>query len=458
MSTIRDQLGSKNMSKEVQTFMKKHEARETSRGNNNQRTQRARGNQQSRNDRRMSYFRDGFDHINLWAKGQTQLGRVLSMESSIDINLPGLGKFSSIFALWTYLTTKNRHSFLRTAPDYVLRDWLRSRADSDNIVDYENVRYICAAALVRFINRSEVVRNALIDSGDSPILSYIPHNNVRTTHPQADWWVPVVCLARALLIGQGRVSQLDMEDFKDTDRPDDEIFVIVDESSTSVIGNFRKEKVSDKKPRATKRETVERQEYTEAQIAARREKQKLEQMRHIERLTQELTYPENITTSVMYFSKAEDRNAFIGNVLKYCMEDVSARDFQDAVTVAAMEHGPGSEAAKLEKPFMAYIHQLGDKLYAVSTDVFANPYVESDASDNDRISAKAAEFADTVFPEGDASEVSPGGEDIRIPFGDQGSIGLSLTVVGTANANGVDAVDPITPAPEPASEAVTSTD
>lgn len=48
---------------------------------------------------------DGINHINIYSKGLTELGRWLSNFTYAPIELKGLGNFDSIEALWYYLCT-----------------------------------------------------------------------------------------------------------------------------------------------------------------------------------------------------------------------------------------------------------------------------------------------------------------------------------------------------------------
>lgn len=55
---------------------------------------------------------DGFDHINIYSKSKTFLGRMMSNFSFKNIIIEGL-EFSSIEAYWYWLSTGRQYDFLR---------------------------------------------------------------------------------------------------------------------------------------------------------------------------------------------------------------------------------------------------------------------------------------------------------------------------------------------------------
>lgn len=56
---------------------------------------------------------DGVDHINIYSKGQTELGRMLSHFYSADINHPEFGYFMNMECFWHYLSTGCQHEGYR---------------------------------------------------------------------------------------------------------------------------------------------------------------------------------------------------------------------------------------------------------------------------------------------------------------------------------------------------------
>lgn len=51
--------------------------------------------------------KDGITHINIFSRGQTKLGQLLSNFAHTPIEIPELGRFESLEGLWYYLLTEN---------------------------------------------------------------------------------------------------------------------------------------------------------------------------------------------------------------------------------------------------------------------------------------------------------------------------------------------------------------
>lgn len=56
---------------------------------------------------------DGVDHINVYSKGKTELGRALTNFSPFAVSVPGDGDFASIEGYWYWLSTGRQHDALR---------------------------------------------------------------------------------------------------------------------------------------------------------------------------------------------------------------------------------------------------------------------------------------------------------------------------------------------------------
>ena len=388
MASISAHIKSKNNSQAVNSMVNNSDNRQNR--NRNRR-------EDQRHEQRTTYFRDGFDHINLWSKGETPLGRALAMESENPINLPGLGRFSSVFALWVYLTTKNRQTFLRTAKDYVLRAWLRTRETTGNVTDYENVRYICAAALVNIVNRNTVLREALIATGDAQILSYIVHNNVRITHPQANWWVHVVTMARAMLIVNSELTIDDMSAFRDNDVLDKEIFVGIKDTDEAILGVFQSPPAKErtKKTKAENKEPRQKKVYTPEEMAEHHQKQLLAQAQNEQRMREELAYPSDLRVTTMWFDTPTARNIFMASLLNFRLNNPDDNAFIESLGISAQHHASNLiDGVESEIKLNVYMHN--GVFFGMTTDDFENPFDEQDGEQQEAVTG---EFADTTVDE-----------------------------------------------------------
>lgn len=158
-----------------------------------------RHNQRFQRNERTVFFQDGIDHINIWSRGETPLGRALSMESPINVKTP-YGNFPNIYALWVFLTTKNHPKQIATWTDSQLRHWVRCREDLDKYTPGVNVMYICAQALVDYVKVNPAIALSLAETGDAPFDSYVLHSvHGKFPHQHCEWWVSVVRLIRSQL-------------------------------------------------------------------------------------------------------------------------------------------------------------------------------------------------------------------------------------------------------------------
>lgn len=195
------------------------------------------------------YISDGLDHINLWDRGNTELGRVLAMEFANFYDVPVYGRFTSVLALWAYLTTKGHPIQLSRARSEALRHWILERDEQGMTVEFPNVEYICAQAAASFIKRDEAVRNALINTGDADLLAYSDLGHGRRKKPYADMWVSIISLIRSQLQAD---MPLDMSVFFQGEDGEDPYIPLEQTAALGQIIPVKKQKEA--KPKKEKRE------------------------------------------------------------------------------------------------------------------------------------------------------------------------------------------------------------
>ena len=61
---------------------------------------------------------DGITHINIYSKGQTELGRLLSNFSRTPFTNPKYGEFTSVEGFWYYISSGFKYEELRTMFGY----------------------------------------------------------------------------------------------------------------------------------------------------------------------------------------------------------------------------------------------------------------------------------------------------------------------------------------------------
>lgn len=71
----------------------------------------------------MNWVGDGVDHINIWEKANTELGRFLAHGSNNDFNHSQLGRFNNMEALWHYVQSAERDDRIRNMRGRYLKNF-----------------------------------------------------------------------------------------------------------------------------------------------------------------------------------------------------------------------------------------------------------------------------------------------------------------------------------------------
>lgn len=64
---------------------------------------------------------DGFTHINIYSKAQTELGQAASNFQRLNFVVPGFGSFASMEAFYYYVSTGSRHDHLRRLSGFLAK-------------------------------------------------------------------------------------------------------------------------------------------------------------------------------------------------------------------------------------------------------------------------------------------------------------------------------------------------
>ncbi len=73
----------------------------------------------------MCWEGDGYDHINIWNRGNTQLGKFLSHGTKTPFIHKHFGKFCSMEAFWKYIQSEERDDRIRVMSGITLRSFSR---------------------------------------------------------------------------------------------------------------------------------------------------------------------------------------------------------------------------------------------------------------------------------------------------------------------------------------------
>lgn len=84
----------------------------------------------------MKYLEDGVDHINIFSKGQTPLGRFLSNFTHCPFQHPEFGAFNSIEGFWFWLGS--RDDKLRQLHSFAAKKYGQS---TNRIVNLEELEF-----------------------------------------------------------------------------------------------------------------------------------------------------------------------------------------------------------------------------------------------------------------------------------------------------------------------------
>lgn len=153
---------------------------------------------------------DGVDHINIYTKGRTLLGRMLTNLYDCQFTVPGYGTFQSLEGFWYYYLTgcqfeefKSKRGFDAKKAGKTKRD---SRIDKDGLT--EGQKSVILEAIRCKLRQNKDILLALARS-DLPFAHYYfygePENAKVIELPQFDWMIEEFTRLRGLLkdIGYG---------------------------------------------------------------------------------------------------------------------------------------------------------------------------------------------------------------------------------------------------------------
>ncbi len=356
MSTIRDTLANKNNPKIaslIDGYDRRNEQRRGKNQKNNERhhgrivdetaaTSHDRRSNMGHNNRRPVLLEDGVDHINLWDRGATELGRLLTMEAPIHVSGP-YGEFTNIFQMFVFLTTINHPEIIRTWSDGQLREWVKKRKEMGKEITFPNIRYICLLAMFDYVKRDDALCQAMLHNSNVDFACYTENRNGRFHRRQ--WWLEGICIIRDIIAG--KIDQTEGDKHLSRFLDQEEIFPeLIYTESAPLLGTLPKPK---KEP--VKKQMLSPDEFKErARLATKEASQALtDQLRK----DLETSRP----SRVIYFSDFEARRLAMAKLIlsDQIDSDSYCTDKTDEFNLAL------------------FIWDHDDKIQMVSTDVFENP-------------------------------------------------------------------------------------
>lgn len=119
-------------------------------------------------------LQDGITHINVYTKGATELGTLLTNPANVPVNVYRFGFFPCMEALWYWLTMGCQHNDLRSAPGLKAKSIAREKKyEPTYIPGFEDI--------IKYITTAKILHNAELrkDFFEStlPFLHYYVYGN-----------------------------------------------------------------------------------------------------------------------------------------------------------------------------------------------------------------------------------------------------------------------------------------
>jgi hypothetical protein len=152
---------------------------------------------------------DGITHINIYSKGETELGRLLTNFARTPFTLPDLGRFESVEALWYYAKTGFKHEHLRGL--YGVN--AKKEGKKLDKVEFTEFNQLITEALKCKLRQHPKILYMLIESGEIPLTHYYyfgDRSNPKIYRlDQYDWITQVFRDVRKVCISVGYKPKLE---------------------------------------------------------------------------------------------------------------------------------------------------------------------------------------------------------------------------------------------------------
>lgn len=138
---------------------------------------------------------DGLDHINVYSKGRTSLGRDLTNFSYSPINLPEDGKFNSVEGYWYWLSSKDDK--LRSLHGFKAKQYGRAIRADDWLEDEKFKKKIKLAIKIKIESNPDLMRKFRTSS--LPFAHYYVYGGKVVMVPKSDWIIEYLEELRSVL-------------------------------------------------------------------------------------------------------------------------------------------------------------------------------------------------------------------------------------------------------------------
>ncbi len=133
---------------------------------------------------------DGTTHVNVYSRGKTELGQMLSNFAHVRFHHPTLGYFSSVEAFWYYVSTGCKHEYLRR----LFGNFAKTSGKKLPMVPMDEAEFrklICEAITCKIEQTPELLDSLLTNT--LPLKHYYVfgagQNAVVVPQPKHDWQI-----------------------------------------------------------------------------------------------------------------------------------------------------------------------------------------------------------------------------------------------------------------------------
>lgn len=143
---------------------------------------------------------DGVDHINIYSKGKTELGVLLSNFAHTPFNYENFGKFASVEGFWYYYLTGCKHSKLKELYGWKAkqegRKYSQDRIDQDGLT--EEQKEVIKEAIRCKLRQNRYIVKMLAES-HLPFKHYYEYGGKKVFPGSCDWMVDEISRLREIL-------------------------------------------------------------------------------------------------------------------------------------------------------------------------------------------------------------------------------------------------------------------
>ncbi len=143
---------------------------------------------------------DGVTHINVYSRGETKLGRMLSNFYRAEFTYPPYGTFASVEGFWYYYLTGAQHDHLKLLWDFRAKQEGRKLRDDridKNGLSEENKTVILEAIRCKLRQNRYILRE--LTESTLPLEHYYLYHGAKVYQPQYGWMIDELSRIRGLM-------------------------------------------------------------------------------------------------------------------------------------------------------------------------------------------------------------------------------------------------------------------